>query len=67
MRSSTFRPTISFHWIKETLQKTDAEMEYISISFQMRSTSSITIMPGRVWTKEELVSVCGLGDVTGLC
>ena len=67
MRSSTFRPTISFHWIKETLQKTDAEMEYISISFQMRSTSSITSMLGRVWTKEEFVSVCGLGDVTGLC
>ena len=22
---------------------------------------------GRVWTKEELVSVCGLGDVAGLC
>ena len=37
------------------------------VSYHVGARPSHQPWEGRVWTKEELVSVCGLGDVTGLC
>lgn len=41
--------------------------EYFEVEWHAGSRPSHAVWQGRVWTKEQLYSVCGLGTVTGLC
>lgn len=45
----------------------DLGTDSYEVSYHVGARPSHQPWEGRVWTKEELVSVCGLGDVTGLC
>lgn len=41
--------------------------DYFEVSAHPTARPSHMLWQGRVYTKEQLVTVCGLGDVTGLC
>ena len=41
--------------------------EYFEVEWHANARPSHRRWQGKVWTKEQLVSVCGLGTVTGLC
>lgn len=41
--------------------------EYFEVEWHAGARPSHAVWQGRVWTKEQLYSVCGLGTVTGLC
>ena len=45
----------------------DLGTDSYEVSYHVGARPSHQPWEGRVWTKEELVSVCGLGDVAGLC
>ena len=45
----------------------DLGTDSYEVSYHVGARPSHQPWEGRVWTKDELVSVCGLGDVTGLC
>lgn len=45
----------------------DLGTDSYEVSYHVGARPSHQPWQGRVWTKEELVSVCGLGDVAGLC
>lgn len=41
--------------------------EYFEVAWHANARPSHRTWQGKVWTKEQLVTVCGLGSVTGLC
>lgn len=41
--------------------------EYFEVSAHVTARPSHALWQGKVYTKEQLVSICGLGEVTGLC
>lgn len=41
--------------------------EYFEVEWHAGARPTHAVWQGRVWTKEQLYSVCGLGTVTGLC
>lgn len=41
--------------------------EYFEVEWHANARPSHRVWQGKVWTKDQLVSVCGLGTVTGLC
>lgn len=45
----------------------DLGTDSYEVSYHVGARPSHQLWQGRVWTKEQLVSVCGLGDVAGLC
>lgn len=52
------------------INEMNAEMldtEYFEVEYHLGARPSHQEWQGKVWSKAELVSVCGLGTVTGLC
>lgn len=45
----------------------ELDTEYFEISWHSGARPSHQVWQGRVYTKEQLATVCGLGTVTGLC
>ena len=45
----------------------DLGTDSYEVSYHVGARPSHQLWQGRVWTKEQLVSVCGFGDVAGLC
>lgn len=41
--------------------------EYLEVAWHANARPSHRSWQGKVWSKEQLVTVCGLGSVTGLC
>lgn len=41
--------------------------EYYEVAWHANARPSHRVWQGKVWSKEQLVTVCGLGSVTGLC
>lgn len=41
--------------------------EYFEVEWHANARPSHRVWQGKVWTKDQLVGVCGLGTVTGLC
>lgn len=56
--------------IAQKISEDNAEQlhtEYFEVSAHATARPSHALWQGKIYTKEQLVSVCGLGDVTGLC
>lgn len=56
--------------ITETIAEDNAkklDTEYFEVSAHVTARPSHALWQGKVYTKEQLVSICGLGTVTGLC
>lgn len=59
--------------LSQTIQKMndsvakDLNTEYFEVDWHGGARPSHQVWQGKVWSKEQLVSVCGLGSVTGLC
>lgn len=56
---------IQSHINEDTAQKLGTE--YFEVSYHVGARPTHQPWQGRVWSKEELTTVCGLGSVTGLC
>ena len=56
---------IQSHINEDTAQKLGTE--YFEVSYHVGARPTHQLWQGRVWSKEELTTVCGLGSVTGLC
>ena len=56
---------IQSHINEDTAHKLGTE--YFEVSYHVGARPSHQPWQGRVWSKEELTTVCGLGSVTGLC
>lgn len=55
---------ITEHISNENMKKLNTE--YAEVSYHLTARPTHQVWQGRVYTKEELVTVCGLGTVTGL-
>lgn len=56
---------IQSHINEDTAQKLGTE--YFEVSYHVGARPTHQPWQGRVWSKDELTNVCGLGSVTGLC
>lgn len=55
---------ITKHISDENMKKLNTE--YVEVSYHLTARPTHQVWQGRVYTKDELITVCGLGTVTGL-